>query len=85
MKYDIENLDIKLKNALQEFSVFSFGDDGYSVCAQKSDYNRTETNGKNTYRFLYEYGAFYLLFIDDTLILKKFTESAHKKRTPFAI
>lgn len=60
MKYDIENLDIKLKNALQEFSVFSFGDDGYSVCAQKSDYNRTETNGKTLTVFYTNTSLFHL-------------------------
>ena len=45
MKYDVKNLNIELQNALREFSLFSLGNEGYSVCAVECDSNRTETDG----------------------------------------
>ena len=66
MKYDIKNLEIELKNALQEFPLFSLDDKGYSVIAVKSDSNRTETDG-NTLTVYYTNKArfIYSLFLFD--------------------
>ena len=66
MKYDIKNLEIELKNALQEFPLFSLDDKGYSVIAVKSDSNRTEMDG-NTLTVYYTNKArfIYSLFLFD--------------------
>ena len=69
MKYDVKNLNIELQTALREFSLFSLGNEGYSVCAVECDSNRTQTDGETLTVFYTNKARFiYSLFLFDSAL-----------------